>query len=183
MSRRTKLTPERSDIIVEAISKGATREVAALASGISERILYIWLARGESEVETELDPDDHRLKELRDIARTRQINLHGASTKAAITDEINAAGGTIYVQFFQDVKRAEAGAEVHAIDMLFEVGSGDWRMWMTYLERTRARRWARKTIPIDEAEDVDTFGGDEREAQEMLDRGEEIRVKMLETGT
>ena len=183
MSRRTKLTPDRSDVIVEAITKGATREVAALASGVSERVLYIWLARGESELEVELDPDDHRLAELRDIARTRQIPLHGARKKTAIAEQINAAGGTIYVQFFQDVKRAEAVAELHAIDMLFEVGSDDWRMWMTYLERTRARRWARKTIPIDEAEDVDTFGGDEREAQEMLDRSEEVRVKMLETGT
>jgi hypothetical protein len=41
--RRSKLTPETHDRIVNAVRAGATFEAAAGAAGIAERTLYLWL--------------------------------------------------------------------------------------------------------------------------------------------
>lgn len=45
------LTPQRSEVICEAISDGATREVAASAAGVGESTLYQWLKKGRDGVE------------------------------------------------------------------------------------------------------------------------------------
>jgi transposase len=41
-----KLTPERQKAIVEAVAAGVPRKFAAMRAGITERCLYLWLAKG-----------------------------------------------------------------------------------------------------------------------------------------
>lgn len=47
--RKSKLTPKRRKLIVEAIKDGNTNETAARLAGISEATLYNWLAKGRDE--------------------------------------------------------------------------------------------------------------------------------------
>lgn len=46
MGRRTKLTDEIKDKLVEAIEAGATYQIAAHYAGIGESTLYLWLKQG-----------------------------------------------------------------------------------------------------------------------------------------
>lgn len=46
--RPTKLTPEIQRVIVSAIAKGNTREVAAAAAGIGRTTLFTWMSTGSS---------------------------------------------------------------------------------------------------------------------------------------
>lgn len=48
MGRRTKLTPETHERIIQAVRAGLTHERAAAAAGIDERTFYNWMKRGES---------------------------------------------------------------------------------------------------------------------------------------
>jgi transposase len=47
MARPTKLTPEVQARIVDAIRAGNTREAAARFAQVSERVVYLWLRKGE----------------------------------------------------------------------------------------------------------------------------------------
>ena len=47
MGRRTKLTPEVQDRILQAVRAGLRYREAALAAGIDERTFYNWKRRGE----------------------------------------------------------------------------------------------------------------------------------------
>jgi len=47
IGRKSLLTPERSKMICDAISLGSTYKIAAGYAGITERTLYLWLAKGE----------------------------------------------------------------------------------------------------------------------------------------
>jgi transposase-like protein len=49
MGRRTKLTPDTRDRIVQAIRAGATLEAAAGAAGVSETTFYRWMQEAEHE--------------------------------------------------------------------------------------------------------------------------------------
>ena len=51
MSRKTLLNPERQKRITDALSLGATYEIAAGYAGVHVRSLYGWMARGERETE------------------------------------------------------------------------------------------------------------------------------------
>ena len=48
MARPTKLTPERQEKVMKAISLGMTRELTAMYSGISSSALYSWIAKGRA---------------------------------------------------------------------------------------------------------------------------------------
>lgn len=49
--RPTKLTPETQEAVCNLLKIGATRRDAALAAGVSEPVLYLWLQRGRSDRE------------------------------------------------------------------------------------------------------------------------------------
>ena len=51
MARRTKLNPERTAAIVEAIQLGCTYELAAKYAGIDPATFYAWMSRGRQEEE------------------------------------------------------------------------------------------------------------------------------------
>ncbi|MGH2964751.1 MAG: transposase [Solirubrobacterales bacterium] len=51
----------------------------------------------------------------------------------------------IYHDFFEEVRRAEAEAEVHAVAVIRrEIADGDWRAAAHYLERRHPDRWRRR---------------------------------------
>lgn len=45
--RPSKLTPETTALVCSAIRKGVTYESAALKGGISEKLFYLWMAKGK----------------------------------------------------------------------------------------------------------------------------------------
>ena len=58
MARRSKLTKKTTEQICNAISIGATYEIAAGYGGVSQRVFYLWLERGRKEAERlETDPE------------------------------------------------------------------------------------------------------------------------------
>ena len=48
MGRKTKLTEQRTKIIIEALRKGATYTIAAAAAGIQPSTLYLWVKTGKT---------------------------------------------------------------------------------------------------------------------------------------
>jgi transposase len=52
--------------------------------------------------------------------------------------------GGIYHALEEDVRRAEAEAEVHAVAVIRKAMPGDWRAAMAYLERRHPARWRRR---------------------------------------
>jgi hypothetical protein len=47
--RKSKLTPEKQEIIVKALAEGQTKRASAALAGIDEASLYLWLAKGEKQ--------------------------------------------------------------------------------------------------------------------------------------
>ncbi len=87
MARPTKLTSEVTKRICDAIQLGATYEHAAQYGGVTYRAMRNWVQRGENEIERRDNP--------RVVEGTQKWN----------TEEP-------FVQFFQDIKDAEAKAVI-----------------------------------------------------------------------
>jgi hypothetical protein len=47
MARPTKLTDERSQIIIDAVRNGVPRETAARLAGVAPSTLFLWLSKGQ----------------------------------------------------------------------------------------------------------------------------------------
>lgn len=175
--RPTKLDQRTADMIISLIEGGVPRERAARAAGIAKSTLQLWIARGRA-AET-IDPDDHTLKELRTIARDREVDLTGLRRKADIAAAINDDPNP-YSDFSDRVDAADSRFMASAIGKMRETGSEDWRMWDRLLERRFPElRVAKDAAAFEEPEAV----GTEADAERKLERAEEIRVKMLGTGT
>jgi hypothetical protein len=113
---KTKLTPERQEIIVGALEAGNYDEVAAQAAGISKASFYNWLNRGQAELErVEAAPN----------AKVRQ-------------------GEQPLIDFFDVVTRAKAQAEPEMVARIRELGERDWRALAWMLERRFSGRWAKR---------------------------------------
>lgn len=184
MGRKSKINPERIDTIIASIERGEPNSVAAALAGISESTFYNWLDRGEADADTtgDIDPDDYLKRDLEAIARHRQIDITGCRTKADIAGRINAAPSP-YVEFLERYKKATAQAESFVISQMVRTGQADWRFWMTFAERRWPTRWARRSR-LDEIEDMGGIGSRPPEdAEAMLERADEIVVKMLGTGS
>ena len=184
MPRPTKITEARINVIVASIERGDYKITACNLAGISDRTLDNWLAKGEAENnESNIDPDRHTRAELDEIAEHRDIDTRGCRTKADVAARINAEESP-FLRLFRLYKMAFATAESVALGQAVRTGQDDWRFWMTFLERSRPQRWARRVRLEEEIED-DTMAiaGDEEDAQHLLDRAAEIKVKMLGTGT
>lgn len=177
MPRPTALTPELHAQIVGYIAGGFYKETAAQLAGISERTLYRWIEKGE-DTEPEIDPDDYTKPALKAIAASRGITYPANASKQAIAQAINEAPNP-YRQFSQAVKEAMARGEAFALQQMFTVGKDDWRMWMTYLERTRPAKYARRER---QAEEEETDTGSEYDAERALARGRDIKLKLLPGG-
>lgn len=177
--RPTKLTPAIQAQIVDAIANGHYDVTAAAMAGIGRSTFYQWIARGEAEATDPINPDQHTKPELLELAADAGITPAKSWTKAQIADAINDQPNP-YVEFADAVKEADAKAEAFAMSQMFTVGRDSWQMWMTYLERTRPDRWARRAP----AEGVDeAFIGDEADAEQILERGRSIREAIRIAGT
>ena len=100
--RKTKLDPEVTKTIREAIERGNTVKNAAALAGISERVVYNWLEWGKEGKDSE------------------------------------------YLQFMQEVNRAQANAQDRAVRAFVGAFSDDPRMAMEYLARRYPEDWAKK---------------------------------------
>jgi Xaa-Pro aminopeptidase len=125
---KTKLTPERRDVIVKALEAGNYDEVAAQAAGVSKASFYNWLKRGEAELErVESAPN----------ARMRQSERP-------------------FVDFLDAVTRARAQAEPEMVARIKELGQQDWRALAWFLERRFSGRWAnRQRIELELEREID----------------------------
>jgi hypothetical protein len=99
VARPSKLSPEVTERIVQAIRAGNYAEAACQSAGIGTSTFYRWMAQGAKEPASE------------------------------------------FAVFRDEVVRAEAEAEVHAVAIMRRAMGGDWRAALAYLERRHAARW------------------------------------------
>lgn len=86
MGRPSKLTPERQERIVLAVSAGSYPEVAARANGVDASTFYRWMARGDDPVER-----DPRYRVFREAVKEAEAR---AEVVAIGRIQQAAAGGT-----------------------------------------------------------------------------------------
>jgi len=111
----TKLTPERHDRIVNGIRQGNYISVSAEYGGVSYATVNNWMNRGEAEQ-----------------ARLSYPNVKPLKREA------------IYLQFFEDVTRARAEAELRNVLLIQTAAREDWRAAAWYLEHSFTERWGSK---------------------------------------
>jgi len=145
MGRPSALTPARHQAIIGAVTRGLSPERAAQASGVHPRTYYGWMARGEADLDdNHPDPDAYTLSQLRALAADQDIDLAHLGrrpTKTRVAALIVVP--TIYSQFYQDLKRADAKGEDYALAQAIRTGGEQWTFWVTLLERRFPERWAR----------------------------------------
>lgn len=114
MARRSKLTPETQQAIVNALNSGNWLETAASYAGIAPATLYNWLERGRNErerIDAGADYDD---------------------------DEI------VYVEFLEAVEKARSQAQVRAVGLIQKAAiDGTWQAAAWFLERSNPQQWGR----------------------------------------
>lgn len=115
--RPSRLTPERADKIVALISQGHYNRTAASATGIGQRTIQRWLARGEA------------ANERIDAGQPLQD------------------GDEIYWHFWQRVQQAEGEAADEALAAIRQGWQRDnqWTAAAWYLERKYPGEWGRRT--------------------------------------
>lgn len=86
---------------------------------------------------------------------------------------------TEFRELWEQVKKAEAEAEVYAVAKVIEAAQGgDWRAAMTYLERKYPKRWARR-----EVREVGGIGGGPvtlLDLERAVDGGEPLPIAPME---
>jgi hypothetical protein len=120
VGRRLALTAEVFDRIVSAVKGGSYLDDAAAYAGISERTLYLWLARGR-EAEQALEEGQ------------------------PLTDD-----EALLLQFSQAIQKARADAVIRNVTLIQNAAQqGSWQAAAWYLERTNPRKWGRtETVEI-----------------------------------
>ena len=140
--RKTKLTTERKELLLQEIEDGSTRELAARLAGISEQTLYNWIKRGR-----EYEPDDSldRMKKGELVKRARGQGITGAAklTKTQLIDKLEESE-RIYQDFYFELQRAEARAMKKHIKNIVRAGTEDWKASAWYLERRDPDNWGRR---------------------------------------
>lgn len=124
MGRRTLLTPELQDAIIEALRNGHYLDDAANLVGISDQTAYNWVARGkkaEELAEQGIEPSAEELK---------------------------------YLGFFRAVKMARVYAVNVNLEVIRTAAlDGSWQASAWYLERTNPQKWGRReTVALTGAE-------------------------------
>jgi hypothetical protein len=115
--RVTLLTPERQEVILDALKTGCYVETACLYAGVATPTVYHWFDRGRRERE--------RLA----------LSEHGTPLATEV----------IYLDFLEAVEKARAEAELRAVAQIQKAASlGTWQASAWYLERSSPKRWGRK---------------------------------------
>lgn len=182
MARPARLTKLRQQRIVESLTAGDTIRVAAETSGLGERTLNRYLARGkaaENALREHLDGLTPLRAQVLDRWPDQQI--------AAYIERRIPTGEFPYWQLWQEVTRARAAAEERAVSIIREVGLGyearetvviekqvltkagdvltlttsrtvvrwvrDWKAEAWWLERSRREDWgARSSLEVSGAD-------------------------------
>lgn len=112
--RPSKLTPQVTQQIVQALQAGNYQDVAASYAGISKGTFYSWMDRGRIERDRQgsgLDPDE---------------------TEAPFLEFLNA------------IETARAQSEVRAVALINKAAQGGtWQAAAWFLERSYPNRWSR----------------------------------------
>lgn len=179
MGRPTKFDQQTADFIINMIERGIPRHRAARAAGISKSTLQAWIARGREEAE--VDPEEHTKKELLAIAKTRGVKVAKSATKPDIAEAINEQRSP-FSDFSDRVYRADSRFFAAAFGKMQDVGKDDWRMWKEAIN-LRFPETRSSNLDYEPLSDPDEDIGTESDAERALERAEEIRIKMLGTGT
>lgn len=120
MGRKKKLLDTaRMEKLIKYIEEGNYVNTACRASGVSESAFYNWMGYGQKEF---------KVKE--------RMEANGETYQA--NDK------TIYMDFMEAVKSAEAKAETEAVGCIRKAMNDSWQAAMTYLERRDSNRWGRR---------------------------------------
>lgn len=114
---RRAFTPEVQALVLQAAYAGQSRQGCADHAGISESMLYKWLAIARNALERQL-----------------------GGGKLGKSDQELA-------RFAADMKQADAGSESVALTCVFDaMRLGNWQAAMTYLERRWPERWGKRNM-------------------------------------
>lgn len=138
MVRPIKLTPIVQKNIVELIRRGNYFPVAAEAAGITYQSFRGWMRRGEAELE--------RVKQMprRSILKRERP----------------------FVEFYKEVKLAEAEAEAAIVEAWDGEALRDWRAGKEFLSRRYGERWGERReikLEIDWRQEAEDAGFDPEE--------------------
>ncbi len=120
VGRRTILTSELQDNIVQALRGGNYLDDAARYAGVAERTVYQWIQKGRMAREALEDGVEPTANEL------------------------------LYIQFAQAVEKARSDAVVRNLTIIQKAANdGQWQAAAWYLERTNPRKWGRyETVEV-----------------------------------
>ena len=116
MGRKSKITPEVQQALVQTIATGNWIEIACEYANIHPATFYRWMERGQSELD----------------------RLERDETAEANPEE------TPYREFCEAIKKAKASSEVQAVGLIRKAAiDGTWQAAAWYLERSQPKRWAK----------------------------------------
>lgn len=111
--RRTSLTPEVHELIVQAVSAGNYLDDAAAYAGVTGTTVYNWLERGRRVRAI--------LEEMGDYPPSERI----------------------FLEFLEAVETARSQAVVRNVALIQRAAETQWQAAAWYLERTNPRKWGR----------------------------------------
>lgn len=138
MGRPMKLSEERTEMITNAISEGATLETACRLGGITLRTFERWVNRGEEALEK--DKKDRSELDVKLIEFRRKVYHARVSQRKTLEDTIfSAATGE----------------------------KSDWRAALAYLERQYPGSWSKKNVIEHQGSPAESMGwADENEIKD-----------------
>lgn len=136
-----KFTPERRQIIIDAIKEGNTKKTAAALAGIDRKTLYDWLDRGRNEEPPELD--GMTMKALKARARENKVKGYSRMSRDLLVKAI-IENETAYRSFLYAVEQAEAQGMAQHVKNIRQAGLEDWKASAWFLERRDPENYARR---------------------------------------
>lgn len=133
MARRSKLTPELIEQLVQYVSNGNYVDTACKAVGISDASYYSWMARAR-EIR-EAWGNDYTIDDFREGMPENNFTEH----------DINC------LEFLDSMERASAQSEAYAVLTIRKAMPENWTAAMTFLERRFPHKWRKRTT-IDSGE-------------------------------
>ena len=120
VGRRTILTPELQENIIQALRGGNYLDDAARYAGVAERTVYQWIQKGR---------------------QAREALEEGVEP---------TANELLYIQFAQAVEKARSDAVVRNLTIIQKAANdGQWQAAAWYLERTNPKKWGRyETVEV-----------------------------------
>lgn len=178
--RKSKLTEERQEEIVEMIEAGNYSNVAARAAGIGETTFWRWLKEGE-----EAAPKCEKFEsDLEDWEEANAAYMAADGGLLPFEGEIPTENEWKYWNFREAVKDAEAKAEISLGGVITKAAAnGDWKAAEVILSRKYSKRWGRQDTIKHEGtiEHAHTLGASEEEIEAARKRLAEAR-QQLEPG-